>query len=261
MYSLRTSDGQVRWRTRPTARSRARWRSPDGKLFFGDYGGKVHAIRAGRRRQGLGEGVRRRGPRASAAATSTPPPRSPTAASTSAARAAPCTRSRRRTARSPGATPPAATSTRRPPWARGPAGGRRSSSAPTTAASTPSTRSPAGRAGRGTWAARSRGRRASSATSSSSPTSGTKSSWALGAGTGATVWKTGRGAFNPVISDGRRIYFNGYSPLRARPRGHPLRPAEEAVRATVQTCTTSASRRGRRHRPPAVAATATSAVA
>jgi outer membrane protein assembly factor BamB len=40
-----------------------------------------------------------------------------------------------------------------------------------------------------------------------------KSSWALGAGTGATVWKTRRGAFNPAISDGRRIYFNGYSSL------------------------------------------------
>ncbi|MBJ7329393.1 MAG: PQQ-binding-like beta-propeller repeat protein [Solirubrobacteraceae bacterium] len=42
---------------------------------------------------------------------------------------------------------------------------------------------------------------------------GTKSSWALGANTGKTVWKTHRGAFNPAISDGRRIYFNGYSSL------------------------------------------------
>jgi len=44
---------------------------------------------------------------------------------------------------------------------------------------------------------------------------GSHSTWALGAGTGATVWKTGRGAFNPAISDGRRIYFNGYSSLFA----------------------------------------------
>lgn len=42
---------------------------------------------------------------------------------------------------------------------------------------------------------------------------GRKSTWALGANTGATVWKTRRGAFNPAISDGRRIYFNGYSSL------------------------------------------------
>lgn len=44
---------------------------------------------------------------------------------------------------------------------------------------------------------------------------GKKSSWALGANTGKTLWKTRRGAFNPVISDGRRIYFNGYSSLFA----------------------------------------------
>jgi outer membrane protein assembly factor BamB len=42
---------------------------------------------------------------------------------------------------------------------------------------------------------------------------GRKSTWALGANTGTTLWKTRRGAFNPVISDGRRIYFNGYSSL------------------------------------------------
>ncbi len=40
-----------------------------------------------------------------------------------------------------------------------------------------------------------------------------KSTWALGANTGQTVWRTRRGAFNPGISDGRRIYFNGYSSL------------------------------------------------
>jgi outer membrane protein assembly factor BamB len=44
---------------------------------------------------------------------------------------------------------------------------------------------------------------------------GRKSSWALGARTGQTVYKTRRGSFNPAISDGRRIYFNGYSSLFA----------------------------------------------
>jgi hypothetical protein len=42
---------------------------------------------------------------------------------------------------------------------------------------------------------------------------GLKSSWALGVNTGTTIWKTRRGAFHPAISDGRRIYFNGYSSL------------------------------------------------
>jgi outer membrane protein assembly factor BamB len=42
---------------------------------------------------------------------------------------------------------------------------------------------------------------------------GLKSSWALDAGSGVVRWKTRRGAFSPGISDGRRIYFNGYSSL------------------------------------------------
>ena len=40
-----------------------------------------------------------------------------------------------------------------------------------------------------------------------------RSTGALGVGTGKFVWGIGRGAFNPVISDGRRLYLNGYSSL------------------------------------------------
>lgn len=36
---------------------------------------------------------------------------------------------------------------------------------------------------------------------------------ALGAANGRLVWSVGRGAFSPVISDGRGIYLNGYSTL------------------------------------------------
>ena len=47
--------------------------------------------------------------------------------------------------------------------------------------------------------------------------------WALGARTGKTVWKTLRGGFNPAISDGRRIYFTAYSSLFALdPQGRPF---------------------------------------
>jgi outer membrane protein assembly factor BamB len=50
-----------------------------------------------------------------------------------------------------------------------------------------------------------------------------RTTWALGARTGRTAWKTHRGAFNPVISDGRRIYFTGYTSLFALdPVGHPF---------------------------------------
>jgi outer membrane protein assembly factor BamB len=40
-----------------------------------------------------------------------------------------------------------------------------------------------------------------------------RSTGAVGARTGRLVWRTDRGAFNPVISDGRRLYLNGYSSL------------------------------------------------
>jgi outer membrane protein assembly factor BamB len=40
-----------------------------------------------------------------------------------------------------------------------------------------------------------------------------RSTAAVGARTGQLVWSTPRGAFNPVISDGRRIYLVGYSSL------------------------------------------------
>jgi outer membrane protein assembly factor BamB len=40
-----------------------------------------------------------------------------------------------------------------------------------------------------------------------------KATAAVGAATGKLVWSVGRGAFNPIISDGRRIYLNGYSSL------------------------------------------------
>ncbi|MDX6665696.1 MAG: hypothetical protein QOG68_1902, partial [Solirubrobacteraceae bacterium] len=37
-----------------------------------------------------------------------------------------------------------------------------------------------------------------------------RTSWAVGANTGRILWKWNRGAFTTAISDGRRIYFNGY---------------------------------------------------
>ncbi|MGI9098303.1 MAG: PQQ-binding-like beta-propeller repeat protein [Solirubrobacteraceae bacterium] len=52
---------------------------------------------------------------------------------------------------------------------------------------------------------------------------GKRTTWALGARTGRTAWKTHRGAFHAAISDGRRIYFTGYSSLFALdPVGRPF---------------------------------------
>jgi outer membrane protein assembly factor BamB len=52
---------------------------------------------------------------------------------------------------------------------------------------------------------------------------GKKTTWALSGRTGKTVYKTRRGAFHPAISDGRRIYFSGYSSLFALdPKNRPF---------------------------------------
>jgi outer membrane protein assembly factor BamB len=45
---------------------------------------------------------------------------------------------------------------------------------------------------------------------------------AVGARTGRFVWRTRKGAFNPVVSDGRRLYLMGYSSLFAlKPKKRP----------------------------------------
>jgi outer membrane protein assembly factor BamB len=60
-----------------------------------------------------------------------------------------------------------------------------------------------------------------------------RTTWALGANTGKVIWKIHRGAFNPVISDGRRIYFNGYATLFGLdPRGHTFAPKQKLPRHT-----------------------------
>jgi len=77
-----------------------------------------------------------------------------------------------------------------------------------------------------------------------------RTTWALGARTGKTVWKTARGGFNPAISDGRRIYFTGYSSLFALdPRGRPFegrqRRSPEERRAAARARRAAARARAR----------------
>jgi outer membrane protein assembly factor BamB len=62
-----------------------------------------------------------------------------------------------------------------------------------------------------------------------------RSTAAVGAGTGTLVWKTHRGAFNPAISDGRRIYLVGYSSLFAlAERAQARRDARVRLRDPVE---------------------------
>jgi outer membrane protein assembly factor BamB len=62
-----------------------------------------------------------------------------------------------------------------------------------------------------------------------------RSTAAVGARTGGLVWKTDRGAFNPVISDGRRIYLVGYSSLfMLAPSAQARRDARVRLRDPVE---------------------------
>jgi len=74
---------------------------------------------------------------------------------------------------------------------------------------------------------------------------GRRTTWALGARTGRTLWKTKRGAFNPAISDGRRVYFTAFTSLFALdPRGRPFdRAAASSVRRQARARRAAARRR------------------
>ena len=74
---------------------------------------------------------------------------------------------------------------------------------------------------------------------------GRRSTWALGARTGKTLWKTSRGAFNPAISDGRRVYFTAYTSLFALdPRGRPFdRAAASSARRQTRAQRAAVRRR------------------
>jgi outer membrane protein assembly factor BamB len=67
---------------------------------------------------------------------------------------------------------------------------------------------------------------------------GRKSIGAVGAASGKLMWSFGSGAFNPVISDGKRLYLNGYSTL--------FMLAEQG-RTTDGTLSTTGRRRQRDH--------------
>ncbi|HEX7299842.1 MAG TPA: PQQ-binding-like beta-propeller repeat protein [Solirubrobacteraceae bacterium] len=83
-----------------------------------------------------------------------------------------------------------------------------------------------------------------------------RSSGAVGAATGSLVWSTGRGAFNPAISDGRRLYFVGYSsvfmlssPRQARRDERArMRLAEAAGVGQARARRTAAHKRAQRER-------------
>ena len=247
VYALRTSDGDLRWRYRAAGAVKGALALDRGRLFFGDYSGAVTAIR---RRDG------RRLWRADAAGGSALGGRGNFYSSASVAYG------RVYIGSTNGAVYSFSASTGKLAWRKqtgnyvyaSPAVGAVAGGGPTVWIGSYNGTFYAldARTGRERWT-RNLGSRISGSASVIGDlvfvsAIGSKSSWAMGANTGATLWRTRRGAFHPAISDGRRIYFNGYSSLFGLdPRG--VRFSERSARTAARgTRRRSVDRRVARHR-------------
>src|SRR5215210_7112096 len=234
VYALRASDGAVRWRYKASGAVKAGLALKDGKLIFGDYGGKVQAIR-----QADGHRLWR-----SNSAGTKLGLRSGRFYSTAAV-----AYGRVYIGSLDGFVYSFAARNGRLAWRHktggfvysSPAVASVGSAGPTVYVGSYDGKLYAlnAKSGKVRWARNSGGR------ISGSPSvigdlvfySNLKrrSTAAVGARTGGLVWKTGRGAFNPVISDGRRIYLVGYSSLfMLAPRGQARRDARVRLRDPVE---------------------------
>jgi outer membrane protein assembly factor BamB len=247
VYALRARDGDVRWRYKADGAVKGALALDAGKLYFGDYGGKVHAIRrsTGRRvwkasttgaRFGLGSGN----------FYSTPAVQF----------------GRVYIGNTDGNVYSFSSADGKLAWRKGtgdfvyasPAVGHVAGGRPTVYVGSYDGRFYAldARSGAQRWV-RSLGSKISGAATIVGDLVfvsdlDRRATWALGARTGRTMWKTNRGAFNPAISDGRRIYFNGYSSLFAiDPKGRPF-DRRSAGRVRRQAADRRAARRLRAQR-------------
>jgi outer membrane protein assembly factor BamB len=237
VYSLRASDGAVRWKAAAAGAVKGALALDGGKLYFGDYGGKVHAIRRSDGRKvweaspgsgplGLGDG--------------------------NFYSSAAVEYGRVYIGSTNGDVYSFSSADGKLAWRKrtggyvyaSPAVGQVRGGRPTVYIGSYDGRLYAldARTGSPRWV-RSLGRKISGAATIIGDLVfvsdlGRRMTWALGARTGKTVWKTHRGGFNPAISDGRRIYFTGYSSLFALdPRGHPFagRPSASERRAAARS--------------------------
>ncbi|MEY2442390.1 MAG: hypothetical protein QOJ46_1816 [bacterium] len=240
VYSLRASDGAVRWTYKAAGAVKGGIAMDDaGKLYFGDYGGKVHAIRRSDGKKvwtvdaakgglfGIGGGTFY----ASAAVAY----------------------GRVYIGSTNGEVYSLAASNGKLAWRKGTGNYVYASAAVGAVGTGPPTvyvgsydghfYALDARSGRPRWV-RSLGEKISGAATIVGDLVfvsdlGKHTTWALGANTGATVWKTRRGGFNPVISDGRRIYFAGFSSLFAL--DHEGRPFDDRDARTTTATTTPSS--------------------
>jgi len=249
VYALRAKDGTIRWTYRASGAVKGAIALDDGKLFFGDYGGRVHAIRRsnghkvwvvrpGKRALGLGDG--------------------------NFYSSAAVAYGRVYIGSTNGAVYSFAARDGKLAWRKrtgdfvyaSPAVGKVGNGPPTVYVGSYDGRFYAlhARTGKPRWV-RYIGRKISGAAAIVGDLVfvsdlAKKTTWALGARTGQTVWKTRRGGFNPVISDGRRIYFAGFSSLFAL--DHADRPFDpDRVRATRATSPEEQASRSARDRAAA----------
>ena len=249
VYSLRASDGSVRWKARAAGAVKGALAIDGGKLYFGDYGGKVHAIRRSNGKKvwesspgggplGIGDG--------------------------NFYSSAAVEYGRVYIGSTNGDVYSFSSADGKLAWRHrtggyvyaSPAVGQVPGGRPTVYIGSYDGRFYAldARTGRPRWT-RALGQKISGAATIIGDLVfvsdlDKRTTWALGARTGKTVWKTARGGFNPAISDGRRIYFTGYSSLFALdPRGRPFegrqRRSPEERRAAARARRAAARARAR----------------
>jgi outer membrane protein assembly factor BamB len=244
VYSLRAHDGVVRWRARVGAAVKGAIALDDGKLYFGDYGGRVHALRRSDGRKvwettpgagalGLGGG--------------------------NFYSSAAVEYGRVYIGSTNGRIYSLSSADGKLAWSRStgdyvyasPAVGQARGGQPTVYIGSYDGRFYAlnARTGAPRWVRR-LGTKISGAATIIGDTVfvsdlDKRTTWALGARTGRTLWKTGRGAFNPAISDGRRVYFTAYTSLFALdPKNRPFdRAAASSARRHARAHRVAARKR------------------
>lgn len=222
VYSLHAGNGKVRWKRKASGAVKGALALDSGKLYFGDYGGRVHAIRRSdggkvwTAKPGGGPlGLRESNFYSSAAVAY----------------------GRVYIGSTNGSVYSFSSSNGKLAWAKktrgfvyaSPAVGRVGKGRPTVYIGSYDGRFYAldARSGRPRWVRHLGQKISGTATIIGDIVFVTdldkRTTWALGTGTGKTLWKTRRGAFHPAISDGRRVYFTAYSSLFALdPKGRPF---------------------------------------
>jgi outer membrane protein assembly factor BamB len=231
VYALRARDGQVRWTAQAAGAVKGAIAMDGGKLYFGDYGGKVHAIR------------RSNGSKVWEAAPSS----GPLGLGQGNFYSSPAVQyGRVYIGNTNGDVYSFSATDGKLAWRKhtgnyvyaSPAVGQVDGSRPTVYIGSYDGRFYAldARSGATRWV-RSLGTKISGAATIIGDLVwvsdlGRRTTWALGARTGRTAWKTHRGGFNPAISDGRRIYFSGFTSLFALdPVGRPFAPGSSSKAA------------------------------